>query len=123
MAIELNLDTVDQLAQDNYSDIVIPLPGGTAATLLHPLRLSDEKRDELQDYFKDIRPEEAEEVEGEDAEETEAEKVDMLEQLQGLLRIIASGDADELFAAVGTDLTKYQAIVTFYFETVNPGEA
>lgn len=131
MAIELNLDTIDQLAQDDYADIVIPLAGGETATLVHVLRLEDEKRDELNAFFKDIKPEknaegaeaEASEDADEDADEEDAKGA--LEQAQDLLRIVAkSGDeADALFAALGRDMTKYQAVVTFYMEKAQPGEA
>lgn len=125
MAIELSLDTVDQLAQEDYADIVIPLPSGGAATLVHPLRMEDEQRDKLTDYFKDLQEaaEAAEKDGAEEADEAEESDADMIEQAQDLLRIIVAGDPDDLFAALGRDATKYQTVVKFYFETVKPGEA
>lgn len=126
MAIELSLDTVDQLAQQDYADIEIPLPSGGAVTLIHPLRMEDEQRDKLSDYFKELqKAEEAGADEGAESESEEGEKsdADMIEQAQALLRIIVAERADDLFAALGRDATKYQTVVKFYFETVQPGEA
>lgn len=134
MAIELSLDTVDELAQENYADIIIPLPGGSAVTLVHPLRMSDEQREDFEAYFSDVRDvvekskaraaalEAGEELE--DEPEDEAEKADAIEQSSELLNLIAEGqDASALIEALKGDLTKHQAVITFYFETVNPGEA
>ena len=129
MAIELNLDTIDQLAQDDYADIVVPLGGGKATTLVHVLRLEDEKRDELDAFFKSIKSPD-DESEGDEPEDDSDEAVDekgnkSLEQAQELLRIVAKSDeeADALFAALGKDMTKYQATVNFYMEKAQPGEA
>lgn len=124
MAIELNLDTIDQLAQDDYADIVVPLGGGKATTLVHVLRLEDEKRDELDAFFKSIKSPDDESED--DSDEAAAEKGNKsLEQAQELLRIVAKSDeeADDLFAALGKDMTKYQATVNFYMEKAQPGEA
>ena len=120
MAIELSLDTVDQLAQADYADVAIPLPTGQVITLIHPLRMEDEQRKELAAYFKVL----GETAEAAEKGETDAEEdEDPIEQMQDLLRLVVAGNADDLFAAVGRDATKYQAITKFYFETVQPGEA
>lgn len=133
MAIELSLDAVDELAQDDYADIVIPLPSGQAVTLVHPLRMEDEQRKALETYMKRLgeeaeaakaakaRAEAGEEVD-EEAEGSE-EQPDDIEQAQELIRIVSTGDTDELFERLGRDSTRYQSIVGFYFEKVTPGEA
>lgn len=121
MAIELSLDTVNEMAQEDYADIAIPLPSGEAATLVHPLRMSDENRKELMGYFKAL--EKDVEKDADEAEESEAEDADVISQAQDLLRIIVDGSPDGLFEALRGDATQYQAVVKFYFETVNPGEA
>ena len=51
------------------------------------------------------------------------EDADVISQAQDLLRIIVDGSPDGLFEALRGDATQYQAVVKFYFETVNPGEA
>lgn len=129
MAIELSLDAVDELAQDDYADVVIPLPSGQAVVLVHPLRMEDEKREALETYMKKLGDEakaakaraEAREA-GEEVDEPE-EKADDIDQAQELIRIVGTGDTDELFEKLGRDSTRYQAIVGFYFEKVTPGEA
>lgn len=123
MAIELSLDAVDQLAQEDYADIAIPLPSGEAVTLVHPLRMEDEQRDKLTGYFKELQEAAEAEESGAEAGEAEGSDADMIEQAQELLRIIVAENADDLFAALGRDATKYQTVVKFYFETVQPGEA
>ena len=120
MAIELSLDTIDELAQDSYADVVIPLTSGKAITLTHPLRMADEQREKFASYFKEL---EKSEKEGDDAEASAESEIDMIEQMQGLLRIAVAEDADDLFSALGRDATKYQTVIGFYFEKANPGEA
>lgn len=125
MAIELSLDTVNEMAQEDYADIAIPLPSGEAAILVHPLRMSDENRKELMGYFKALEKDAEKDTkkDADEAGEDEAEDVDVVSQAQDLLRIIVDGSPDELFEALRDDATKYQAVVKFYFEAVNPGEA
>lgn len=120
MAIELSLDAVDEMAQEDYADVIIPLPSGNAALLAHPLRMSDEKRASLADYFQDLQ--ESDDAEGEDSAKSLADG-DLVSQAQDLLRILVDGDPGELFEALADDATKYQAVVKFYFEAANPGEA
>jgi len=125
LAIELSLDTVNEMAQEDYADIAIPLPSGETATLVHPLRMSDENRKELMGYFKALEKDVEKDAKkgADEAEESEAEDADVISQAQDLLRIIVDGSPDGLFEALRGDATQYQAVVKFYFETVNPGEA
>ncbi len=120
MAIELSLDTIDELAQDDYADVIIPLASGQAVTLVHPLRMADEQREKLVSYFKELEESAEEDADAEASTESEA---DMIEHMQGLLRIAIADGADDLFSALGRDATKYQTVVKFYFEKANPGEA
>lgn len=126
MAKELSLDTITEIAQEDYADIVIPLLDGQAVTLLHPMRLSDEKRDELVAFFEveaSDGEEPAEKAKPEDGSDEEPKSA--LEHMQGLLRIVSATEpeAELLFEALAGDLTKHQAVVKFYMESANPGEA
>lgn len=122
MAIELSLDAVDNLAQEDYADIAIPLPSGEAVTLVHPLRMTDENRKALTDYFESVEKESKGEA-GEEESDDKSEDLDLVGQAQELLTILVDGDPSGLFDALAGDVTKYQAIVKFYFEKANPGEA
>lgn len=123
MAIELSLDAVDNLAQEDYADIAIPLPSGEAVTLVHPLRMTDENRKALTDYFESVEKESESEAGEEEESDDKSEDLDLVGQAQELLTILVDGDPSDLFDALAGDVTKYQAIVKFYFEKANPGEA
>lgn len=128
MAIEITLDSITDEAQDGFPDVVVPLGGGNAVTLLHPFRLSDEKRDELNAYFKSGESEDdegADDTDTDDEAESAEDRADAKEQVVELLAIVAetTEGLNALCEALGDDLTKYQAITKLYMESVQPGEA
>lgn len=127
MAIEITFDEIDQKSQDEYADITVPLGDGKTATLVHLLRMTDEKQDEFSAFFKDSKKaiDKAKDSEESDEADEAGDIKSGVEQARDLLRIIVATDeeADALFALLGTDMTRYNALVAIYMDKVNPGEA
>lgn len=111
----LAFDDLRAEAEAKYTDFTLEYKGEDLV-LVSPVRLSSEKRGELEDLLNSLSSDERDESEG---------RVDELSVIKKIIEVIAKNavTARKVNAAIGDDLPSALVLVQHYQDTVAMGEA
>ncbi|ROR95517.1 hypothetical protein EDD28_0073 [Salana multivorans] len=122
--MKITFDDLTKKADEAFPPLEIELEGLGALRLEHPLALDDEGRATLSAALSALLPGEAADDDSDEAEGDAADQ-DEVELFYAFIKAATEDEAqvDHLRSLVGRRTTVLAAIVNFYVETVNPGEA
>lgn len=127
MANVFSLDSLREAAQEEFADLEIPVSDTKTIKLLNPLRLSEEQRDEIREFFNQLGDaEEDEEVEGGEAKEGDDEEaVTMFDIIKEILVRVAETreDGDFLIESIGDDRPLLLVVFNRWSDRTQAGEA